>query len=275
MAIINRDLIGNALELLKQGLGPFVEREFQAARESKALNEHDLRVFNEDQMLAEKPIDQWDAAGLLKLMWDTWNDAFRKKLGPEERSFVGELRGYRNKWAHQENFTSDDAYRMLDSVERLLTAVSASEVARVKEMKNRVLRVMCNELSPGKSGKDDKSPYNVPVDLEPTESTANKAVPKGDKHKIQEILKCLGENKIRCTYEALFEYLGIPLNQTAIVQLLGERRPEASWIVNKRTRKPTGYKPQERAPDLFTNDTVIFTEMELRGLLDNYASDQN
>ncbi len=68
MTITNRDRVGNALELLKWGLGPFTERKVQAARESEALNEHDLRVFNEDPTLAEKPIDQWDAAGLLKLM---------------------------------------------------------------------------------------------------------------------------------------------------------------------------------------------------------------
>ena len=65
------------------------------------------------------------AAGLLKLMWETWNEVFRRVLGPAERGLTGELRDHRNRWAHQERFSSDDAYRALDSAGRLLAAVSA------------------------------------------------------------------------------------------------------------------------------------------------------
>jgi hypothetical protein len=35
----------------------------------------------EDPILGKKPIEEWDAAGLLKLMWETWNEVFRKTLG--------------------------------------------------------------------------------------------------------------------------------------------------------------------------------------------------
>ena len=38
-------------------------------------------------------------------MWETWNDVFRATLGPAERGFVGELRGHRNRWAHQAPFS--------------------------------------------------------------------------------------------------------------------------------------------------------------------------
>ncbi len=44
---------------------------------------------------------------------------FRKVLGPAERSLLSELRDHRNKWAHQEPFSSDDAYPVLDSAGRL------------------------------------------------------------------------------------------------------------------------------------------------------------
>jgi len=57
----------------------------------------------------------------------TWNDVLRRTLGPAERGLVGEIRGHRNRWAHQEPFTSDDADRALDSIARLLTAVSAPQ----------------------------------------------------------------------------------------------------------------------------------------------------
>ena len=60
-------------------------------------------------------------------MWDEWNQGFRNTLGHAERSLVSELRDVRNKWAHQKTFSTDDAYRAIDSIGRLLTAVSAEE----------------------------------------------------------------------------------------------------------------------------------------------------
>ena len=101
MAITNHERVGKALDLLKSGLGPFVQREVQGAIESGRQDAHKLRRYAEDPLLANRPIPEWDVAGLLKLMWETWNDVFRTILGPAERGFVGELRGYRNRWAHQ------------------------------------------------------------------------------------------------------------------------------------------------------------------------------
>jgi hypothetical protein len=60
-------------------------------------------------------------------MWETWNEVFRKTLGFADRSLVSEIRDWRNKWAHQAPFSSDDAYRALDSAGRLLSAVSATQ----------------------------------------------------------------------------------------------------------------------------------------------------
>ena len=65
-----------------------------------------------------------DAAGLLKLIWENWQSVFRGTLGQAERSLVSELRDRRNRWAHQESTSRDDAYRMLDSADRLLAAIS-------------------------------------------------------------------------------------------------------------------------------------------------------
>ena len=44
-----------------------------------------------DFLLDTKPISQWDASGLLILMWETWNDVFRLTLGFAERSLVSEI----------------------------------------------------------------------------------------------------------------------------------------------------------------------------------------
>ncbi len=86
-------------------------------------------------------------------MWETWNDVFRKILGPAERSLVGELRGHRNKWAHQESFSSDDAYRALDSVGRLLAAVSAPQSEDLERLKMELLRVRFDEQARGERRK--------------------------------------------------------------------------------------------------------------------------
>lgn len=145
MAVSNHERVGKALELLKTGLGPFVEREIKGAMESKRLDGHSLRDYAEDPVLSNKPIPEWDVAGLLKLMWETWSEVFRRILGPAERGLVGELRGHRNKWAHQESFSSDDAYRALDSVGRLLVAVSAPQSEDLERLKMELLRVRFDE----------------------------------------------------------------------------------------------------------------------------------
>jgi len=144
MAITNHERVGKALELLKDGLASFVEREFNSVHGDKASKQIELRL-GDDRINAGKPISQWDAATLLKLMWESWNDVFRRTLGPAERSLVNELRGHRNKWAHQEAFSGDDTYRALDSAGRLLTAVSAPQANDIEKMKTELLRLRFDE----------------------------------------------------------------------------------------------------------------------------------
>ena len=50
-------------------------------------------------------------------------------LGHVERSYAGELIDVRNKWAHEKPFTSDDVYRALDTMQRLLLSVSEGNQA--------------------------------------------------------------------------------------------------------------------------------------------------
>ncbi|MCY4343961.1 MAG: Swt1 family HEPN domain-containing protein [Gammaproteobacteria bacterium] len=145
MAITNHDRIGKALDLLREGLGPFVEREVTDKVKARAVRIDSIRRFADNPLLADKPIAEWDASALLKLMWDTWNDVFRDALGFTERSLVSELRTWRNRWAHQERLSSDDADRALDSAERLLTAVSAPEADEVGKMKRELRRLVFDE----------------------------------------------------------------------------------------------------------------------------------
>ena len=145
MAITNQDRVGKAMDLLRQGLAPFVEREVQEKVRVGAVKMDTVRRFSEDPTLASKPIAQWDVAGLLKLMWETWNDVFRSTLGASERNLVSELRGWRNKWAHQERYSSRDAERALDSAVRLLTAISAPEAEEIDKIMLELRRLTFEE----------------------------------------------------------------------------------------------------------------------------------
>ena len=50
MAITNHERVGKALDLLRGGLGPFVEREIKGAIESRKLDAHKLRRYLDDPM---------------------------------------------------------------------------------------------------------------------------------------------------------------------------------------------------------------------------------
>jgi hypothetical protein len=73
-------------------------------------------------------------------MWDQWNGVFRLKLTQFERSLVSDIKEFRNRWAHQQPLDIDDAYRMLDSAQRLLSAIDAKEHLIIAEMKREVLQ---------------------------------------------------------------------------------------------------------------------------------------
>ena len=158
MATTNHERVGKSLELLRDGLAPFVRREVTAKVRAGAVRMDAIRRFTEDPRLANKPFGDWDAAALLKLMWDTWNDVFRDTLGFIERSLVSELRDWRNKWAHQERFVSDDADRALDSVERLLTAIAAPQADEVARIKRELRRLVFDEQVRGERRTKQEEP---------------------------------------------------------------------------------------------------------------------
>ena len=98
---------------------------------------------------------------MLAAMWGRWNEVFRNTLGQAERTLVSELRDVRNSWAHQNPFSTDDAYRALDSAARLLTAVSAPQADEVEKMKMELLRVRFDEQVEVRNGKRQARPSRV------------------------------------------------------------------------------------------------------------------
>ncbi len=155
MAKTNRERVGEALEFLSKGLVPFIEREMKAAYGSR-WTEEAAAVLRQAPGGVEPNFEDPHAA--LILLWYRWNEVFSGTLGHVERSLVSELREFRNRWAHMENFSSDDAYRVLDSVSRLLSAVSAPEAEEVDKRKVELLRLRFDEQRRQQERKATASP---------------------------------------------------------------------------------------------------------------------
>ncbi|MEI6391056.1 MAG: Swt1 family HEPN domain-containing protein [Verrucomicrobiota bacterium] len=146
MAITNHERVGKALEFLTCGLKPFVERELKNTYQQNWFEEtRKTMAASQLQFVGSADTPQWDAQALLLTLWNQWNEVFRKTLGQAERTLISELREVRNRWAHQRPFSTDDAYRALDSAARLLTAVSAPEASEVEKIKLELLRVRFDE----------------------------------------------------------------------------------------------------------------------------------
>ena len=79
MAITNQERVGKALELLKAGLAPFVEREVKSAMKN-GQSVSAVQAMAEDPIVRDKPITQWDSA-CFEADVGGWNDVFRKTLG--------------------------------------------------------------------------------------------------------------------------------------------------------------------------------------------------
>jgi predicted AAA+ superfamily ATPase len=145
MATTNHERVGKALELLKDGLQPFVEREMKSQHKQQWLIAAKASVAETQKHLFNGSEPQWDSASLLATMWNQWDPVFKKTLGQPHRSLINELRDVRNQWAHQKPFSGDDAYRALDSTSRLLSAVSAPQAEEVEKIKMELLRVRFDE----------------------------------------------------------------------------------------------------------------------------------
>jgi hypothetical protein len=114
-------------DLLAGGLRPFVKRELQGA-----LGERWESPARNSQRSAAVKVNWDDPQVLLAVVLDQWQPVFGNALGRNDRNLVHELETVRNARAHREQFTSNDAIRALDSVKRLLTAVSAAEAGQIR-----------------------------------------------------------------------------------------------------------------------------------------------
>jgi hypothetical protein len=126
----NHELVRKALNLLREGLKPFLEKEMLAVYgevwEQEARNA--LNIPSHFKL-------NWDTQAILKLIDRRWSEVFRNKLERKHRSWVIEARELRNDFAHEEPLSDEDTLRGLDTIQRLLAAVSAPESEEVTNLK--------------------------------------------------------------------------------------------------------------------------------------------
>jgi len=145
MAKSTRQYVFDGMEHMQNGLHPFVLRSLEAGL-GKGWPQEVISRFPEWRPEGNGKFTL-DTQKLLKLMERLWNDAFRNVLDRSHRSMVNELIDVRNKLAHDGKFTYDDADRALDSMRRLLEAVSAGKAAEdIGAMRDTILRTKFTEL---------------------------------------------------------------------------------------------------------------------------------
>lgn len=146
MAKSTRQYVFEGMELLPAALIPFVEKRLETS-----LKGHwQVQVLEKLSSLRPNSNGEvaWDQAALFNAMDRFWTEAFKAVLGRAERSLVNELSDVRNKLSHNETFTYDDAERALDSMRRLMEAISAGETAeQLGRMRDTILRTKFTELA--------------------------------------------------------------------------------------------------------------------------------
>ena len=136
MATSNRDRIGKAFELLAPALDDFIGRSVAGELPDDASWTALVAMKDKKKGIEGKEYHPRDPQVQLRMLteniphnlkpgWYPFDDA----IGRVGQGYSKELREARNDWAHNKSFSDDDAYRCLDTAERLLVAIGAPAVA--------------------------------------------------------------------------------------------------------------------------------------------------
>ena len=138
MATSNRDRIGKMFELMAPALDEFIALAVAAELPEKASWAALVAMKDKKKGIdaAGRDYDPRDPQVQLRMLteniphnlkpgWYPFDDA----IGRVGQGYAKELREARNQWAHNKSFSDDDAYRYLDTGERLLVAIGAAGVA--------------------------------------------------------------------------------------------------------------------------------------------------
>lgn len=148
MEVTNNQRVSRGMDLLREGLRPYVKRQFRSRY--KNLVQRELQNVLNDRLSTDDPFATMDADALLKLMIFRWSEVFGAQFGesyPPVQTLARECRSIRIHYdAHRyENCPSADAYRALDTIHRLLVAISAKEAAAVQELCEEQFEILARE----------------------------------------------------------------------------------------------------------------------------------
>lgn len=128
MAMNNRDRVGKAFDLLSEGLIDVVDEVMTRVHSSSDWPTKWAEDDAQRRGGSPRTYTKHDVQVQLRAITEQGYH-FKDVLSRAQQGFASELRETRNLWAHNEPFSSDDASRALDTIERLLHAVGAVDSA--------------------------------------------------------------------------------------------------------------------------------------------------
>ena len=124
MVVANRTRLNEAMDVLKDGLIPYVETQLEAKLGEKWIEK--FQSENRYVKLADDGSVHWDVQLLCKtISGGYWNTIFGDQLDRVARTYTNELLDVRNRIAHEEKFSGEDTFRALDTMQRLCELVGA------------------------------------------------------------------------------------------------------------------------------------------------------
>lgn len=166
----NRDRMGKMFGLLAPELDRFITEAVEPELEEGVAWPDLLAMKDEGKGKGGGDYDRNDPQVQLRFLTENIPNNYRKGwypfdglLSPAQKLLGAELREDRNKWAHNKPFTDDDAYRALDTGERMAQAIGAADVAdQIKAIRLEVRRtasekddrkvLRASSVSPGSEG---------------------------------------------------------------------------------------------------------------------------
>jgi hypothetical protein len=195
----NRDRIDRGMAHVASGLAPFVDEQmtalFPAGKDWAAA----LAERSPSRYQPGRRYSQSDPRFLLGVITSEWR-VFRDRLSRVEHGFAVELKDAGNRWAHGESFADEDTFRILDTMERLLTAIGAmGQAARVGALRHDIGEEppRTAEAAPRDSGREQGS---VPVARPASLGGFWSAVGYGDVLRAIEEYDRLGQDEFLATY---------------------------------------------------------------------------
>ncbi|MBS0018354.1 MAG: ribonuclease III [Arthrospira sp. SH-MAG29] len=131
MMISNKERIGDALELLAEGLYPQFKEQMRKTFLDQ-WQEEAQKTVKEYKNMKKRELEErlsQDIGALLQVISRKWGKAFEahENLDNQHKGIVLELIQLRNNWAHGNEFSNRDTERAIDNMVLLLTAFKADK----------------------------------------------------------------------------------------------------------------------------------------------------